>query len=53
MGKRGVRTKEPQPDQGWLFVPAPEVGPEHPVRLVAAAVERLDLGDFLRHAKAV
>jgi transposase len=53
MGKRGVRTKEPQRDQGWLFVPAPEVGPEHPVRLVAAAVERLDLGDFLRHAKAV
>jgi len=53
MGKRGVRAKEPQRDQGWLFVPAPEVGPKHPARLVAAAVERLDFGDFLRHAKAL
>lgn len=34
-------------------MPAPEVGPEHPVRLVAAAVERLDLRGFLRDAKAV
>lgn len=48
-----VRTKEPQRDQGWLFVPAPEVGPEHPVRLVAAAVERLDLSGFVKDAKAV
>jgi len=36
-----------------LFVPAPEVGPEHPVRLVAAAVERLDLSGFVKDAKAV
>lgn len=50
---RRVRTKEPQRNQGWLFVPAPEVGPDHPVRLVAAAVERLDLRGFLRDAKAV
>lgn len=50
---RRVRTKEPQRDQGWLFVPAPEVGPEHPVRLVAAAVQRLDLRGFLRDAKAL
>jgi transposase len=49
----GVRTKEPQRNQGWLFVPAEEVGPEHPVRLVVAGVERLDLRDFLRKAKAV
>lgn len=53
MAKRRVRTKEPRRDQGWLFVPAPEVGPEHPVRLVAAAVERLDLSGFLRDAKAL
>jgi transposase len=53
MAKHGVRTKEPQRDQGWLFVPAHEVPPDHPVRLVAAAVERLDLRGFLRNAKAV
>lgn len=51
MTKR-IRTKEPERAQGWLFVPAREVGPEHPVRLVAAAVERLDLSDFLKDAKA-
>jgi len=50
---RGVRTKEPQRDQGWLFVPAPEVGPQHPVRLLVAAVERLDLRGLLKDAKAV
>jgi transposase len=48
-----VRTKNPQRDQGWLFVPVAEVGPEHPVRLVAAAVERLDLSGFLKGAKAL
>ena len=53
MAKHGVRTKEPQRDQGWLFVPAPEVGPEHPVRLLAAGVERLDLSGFLKDAKAI
>lgn len=34
-------------------MPAPEIGPDHPVRLVAAAVERLDLSGFLKDAKAV
>lgn len=53
MAKHGVRTKEPQRDQGWLFVPAHEIPPDHPVRLVAAAVERLDLRGFLRNAKAL
>lgn len=53
MVSNGVRTKEPQRDQGWLFVPAPTIGPQHPVRLVAAAVERLDLSGFLKDAKAV
>lgn len=53
MGKSGVRTKEPQRDQGWLFVPAPDVGPDHPVRLVVAAVERLELSAFLKGAKAL
>jgi transposase len=53
MGKHGVRTKEPQRDQGLLFVPAREIPPDHPVRLVAAAVERLDLRGFLRNAKAL
>ena len=34
-------------------MPAPEIGPEHPVRLVAAGVERLDLAGFVKGAKAV
>lgn len=34
-------------------MPAREIGPEHPVRLVAAAVERLDVSGFLKNAKAL
>lgn len=34
-------------------MPAWEVPPEHPVRLLVAAVERLDLSGFLKGAKAV
>lgn len=50
-----VRTREPQRAQGWLFQQMPEslVGAEHPVRVVAAAVERLDLSGYLEQAKAV
>jgi transposase len=50
-----VRTKEPDRTQGWLFKQMPEqlVEPEHPVRVVAAAVEALDLSGFLAEAKAV
>jgi transposase len=51
MGRR-IRTREPQRDQGWLFVPAREIGPDHPVRLVVAAIERLDLSAFLKAARA-
>ncbi|MET0400839.1 MAG: hypothetical protein ABW123_00495 [Cystobacter sp.] len=54
-GQKLVRTREPQREQGWLFRQMPEnlVGAEHPVRLVAAAVERLDFGGVLQQAKAV
>ena len=50
-----VRTKEPDRSQGWLFKQMPEqlVEPEHPVRVVAAAVEAMDLSGFLAEAKAV
>ena len=50
-----VRTKEPDRAQGWLFKQMPDqlVAPEHPVRVVAAAVEALDLSGFLSEAKAV
>jgi transposase len=54
-GQKLVRTREPQRAQGWLFRQMPEslVGAEHPVRLVTAAVERLDLGGVFQQAKAV
>jgi transposase len=54
-GQKLVRTKEPQRAQGWLFRQMPEsvVGAEHPVRLVAAAVERLELEGVFQQAKAV
>ena len=50
-----MRTKQPQRAQGWLFQQMPDslVGAEHPVRVVAAAVERLDLGGIFQRAKAV
>ena len=50
-----VRTREPDRAQGWLFKQMPDqlVAPEHPVRVVAAAVEALDLSGFLSEAKAV
>jgi hypothetical protein len=50
-----VRTKEPDRSQGWLFKQMPDqlVEPEHPVRAVAAAVEAMELSDFLAKAKAV
>ncbi|HEX2186573.1 MAG TPA: IS1182 family transposase, partial [Chloroflexota bacterium] len=37
----------------FLQIPDQLVGPQHPVRLVAAAVEALDLSGFLAEAKAV
>ncbi len=54
-GQKLVRTREPQRAQGWLFQQMPDslVGAEHPVRVVAAAVERLDLGGVFQKAKAV
>lgn len=54
-GQKLVRTREPQRAQGWLFQQMPDslVGAEHPVRVVAAAVERLDLGRVFQQAKAV
>jgi len=54
-GQKQVRTREPQRAQGWLFQQMPDslVGAEHPVRVVAAAVERLDLGGLFQQAKAV
>jgi transposase len=50
-----VRTREPDRAQGWLFKQMPDqwVAAEHPVRVVAAAVEALDLSGFLAEAKAV
>lgn len=50
-----VRTREPDRTQGWLFKQMPDqlVAAEHPVRVVAAAVEALDLSGFLAEAKAV
>ena len=50
-----VRTKEPDRSQGWLFKQMPDqlVEPEHPVRVVAEAVEALDLSGLLAGAKAV
>ncbi|MFL5356902.1 transposase [Archangium sp.] len=55
IGQKLVRTREPQRAQGWLFRQTPEglVGAEHPVRLVAAAVEKLDLGGIFHQARAV
>jgi transposase len=54
-GKKKVRTREPDRSQGWLFRQMPDrlVGAEHPVRLVVAGLERLDLSGFLEKAKAV
>lgn len=55
-GREGkVRTREPDRAQGWLFKQMPEqlVGPEHPVRVVAAAVEAMDLSGFVAEARAV
>lgn len=54
-GRKKVRTREPDRAQGWLFRQMPDelVGPEHPVRAVAAAVQQLDLSGFLKDAKAV
>jgi hypothetical protein len=42
-------------EAGWLFQQMPDslVGAEHPVRVVAAAVERLDLEGIFQHANAV
>jgi hypothetical protein len=47
-GTKKVRTREPDRSQGWLFRQMPDelVGAEHPVRLVVAALERLDLSGF-------
>lgn len=54
MGKK-VRTREPKRSQGWLFVQMPGAGLEegHPARLLAAAVERLDMTAFLEEAGAL
>lgn len=54
MGKK-VRTREPRRSQGWLFVQMPGAGLEegHPARLLAAAVERLDVTAFVEGARAV
>lgn len=54
MPKR-VRTREPERSQGWLFVqmPGERLAPTHPVRVLAQAVERLDLTAFVEGAKAV
>ena len=50
-----VRTREPDRAQGWLYKQMPDqlVAPEHPVRVVAEAVEALDVSGFLAEAKAV
>ena len=50
-----MRTREPDRAQGWLFKQMPDqlVEAEHPVRVVAAAVEELDVSGFLEEAKAV
>lgn len=54
MAKR-VRTRQPERSQGWLFMqmPGANLPPTHPVRVVAGAVERLDLSAFEEGARAV
>jgi transposase len=50
-----VRERKPDRAQGWLYVqmPGAQLPSEHPARVLAAAVERLDLSAFTEEAKAV
>ena len=53
--KSKVRTVEPERSQGWLFMrmPGADLPADHPVRVVAETVERLDLTAFTEAARAV
>lgn len=53
--KRVVRTVEPERSQGWLFVrmPGADLAEDHPARVVAETVEKLDLSAFTECARSV
>lgn len=50
-----VRTREPQRDQGWLFLQAPgaRLAETDPVRVLSRIIAKLDLTAFLDEAKAL
>ena len=53
--KKVARTVEPERSQGWLFMtmPGANLAEDHPVRVVAETVEKLDLTAFTENALSV